>query len=53
MDLNYKNSMLEDASDYWKEQFEMLWNEVNEHGVMAEVLKKWDGESDELNKLNL
>lgn len=47
-----QNEMLDDASDYWKEQFEMLFNEVNEHGVLADVLEKWEGESDELNKIN-
>ena len=30
----------------------MLFNEVNEHGVLADVLEKWEGESDELNKIH-
>ncbi len=52
MALREEFEIVENASEYWKEQFEMLWNEVNEHGVLADVLQKWDGESDELDKLN-
>lgn len=44
--------IVDNAADYWKGEFEALWNEVNEHGVLADVLQKWDGESDELNKIN-
>lgn len=43
---------VDDAAEYWKEQFETLFNEVNEHKVLADVLRKWEGESDELDEIN-